>query len=126
MNEYGKQLNKMSLNSKILQISKLLKDIKKYPEAKEKLWDKINLWQRNINTSKVEVQSIFPLSTLELKQIKESLEYVTGKPAIKINNIITPELIGGLKIIFNNKVYDASLLGQLDFLTSNFRNSIRS
>lgn len=115
-----------NLNSKILQITKLLKDIKKYPEAKEKLWDKINIWQSKIKASKVEVQSIFPLSTAELEQIKSNLEQMTGKPAIKINNIINSELIGGIKIIFNNKVYDASLLGQLDFLTRNFKNLIRS
>lgn len=56
------------------------------------------------------VISTYQLNSDELKEIKKLFPILRG---FKINNIVNPEILGGLVIKLESKVIDLSIAGQL-------------
>ena len=61
------------------------------------------------------VESVVPLSKDQLDSIKSM---VTSKFSVTVENKITPDLIGGMRLHFNGKVLDFSLKARIIDLRS--------
>ena len=64
------------------------------------------------------VESARPLDTLELTRLAAALGPALGK-TLAFQNRIVPELIGGLRVVVESKMIDASLAGRLEGLRKN-------
>ena len=62
------------------------------------------------------VFSANPLTDSEEKEISAVFSKKVGKKALRIENIIQPEMLGGFKIRIGNQIFDGSLSGQLSRL----------
>ncbi|MDF2556841.1 MAG: synthase subunit delta [Bacillales bacterium] len=62
------------------------------------------------------VYSAKPLTESEEKEISAVFSKKVGKKALRIENIVQPEMLGGLKIRIGNLIFDGSLSGQLSRL----------
>ncbi|MEH7883231.1 F0F1 ATP synthase subunit delta [Bacillus sp. JJ1609] len=62
------------------------------------------------------VYSIRPLTEDESDALSASFAAKVGKKSLRIQNIVDPELLGGLKIRIGNRIYDGSLRGKLNRL----------
>jgi F-type H+-transporting ATPase subunit b len=68
----------------------------------------------------IDLVSAYPLEEEELMQLEKILEQHLSKK-MAINTNVDRSLIAGLKIKLNDRVYDFSLKGQIDSLTSRLR-----
>ena len=68
----------------------------------------------------IDLVSAYPLEEEELMQLEKILEQHLSKK-LTINTNVDRSLIAGLKIKLNDRVYDFSLKGQIDSLTSRLR-----
>jgi len=55
-----------------------------------------------------------PLTDEELQALSDVFAKKVGKETLRIENIIDPELIGGVKLRIGNRIYDGSVSGQLE------------
>lgn len=62
------------------------------------------------------VYSIRPLTEAESEELSASFAAKVDKKSLRIQNIVDPELLGGLKIRIGNRIYDGSLRGKLNRL----------
>src|SRR5690625_2083556 len=69
--------------------------------------------------TEAKVYSVRELTDLEKDALSKSFAKKINKQTIKINNIIDPSLIGGLKIRVGNTVYDGSVSGKLKRIERN-------
>jgi F-type H+-transporting ATPase subunit b len=68
----------------------------------------------------IELISAYPVKEEELLEVREAMESHLSKK-VAINAQIDKTLIAGLKIKINDMVYDSSLLGQINSLTSRLK-----
>lgn len=66
--------------------------------------------------------SAFPLKEEELEKISSSLSKVENHP-IELKNIVDPSLIGGVKVVINDHIYDGSLKHHIESMKANLLNS---
>jgi F-type H+-transporting ATPase subunit delta len=59
------------------------------------------------------VESVIPLETKEIKDLEEKLNVLTGK-TISVNNVINPDIMGGLVVNVGDKIIDGSVRRKLD------------
>lgn len=59
------------------------------------------------------VHSVRPLSKVEQEALEVSFAKRLNKTAVKFEQVIDPTVIGGLKIMVGNRVYDGSVAGKL-------------
>lgn len=57
-----------------------------------------------------------PLTESEENEISAVFSKKVGKKALRIKNIVQPEMLGGLKIRMGNQIFDGSVSGQLSRL----------
>jgi F-type H+-transporting ATPase subunit delta len=62
------------------------------------------------------VYSIRPLSEEERASVSSVFAKKVGKQALRIENIIDPSLIGGMRIQIGNQIYDSSISSKLERL----------
>ncbi|WJQ10533.1 F0F1 ATP synthase subunit delta [Geobacillus stearothermophilus] len=55
-----------------------------------------------------------PLTDEELQALSDVFAKKVGKATLHIENIVDPELIGGVKLRIGNRIYDGSVSGQLE------------
>ena len=63
------------------------------------------------------ILSVIPLTNEQLKKFEEETARLLQE-RIKLENVVDPRLLGGIKIFINGKVIDASLRSRLNSLTS--------
>jgi F0F1-type ATP synthase delta subunit len=68
-----------------------------------------------MNTKTLTVESIVPLSSVQLDSLKSMVKASTP---ITVENKITPDLLGGMRLSFNGKVLDFSLKARIIDLRS--------
>jgi len=68
-----------------------------------------------LGQAQAQVYSAKPLSEGELKDVAETFGKVTGK-TIVAQNIVNPDLLGGLQVRIGDRLYDGSLSGKLNRL----------
>lgn len=66
--------------------------------------------------AEAKVYSIRPLTEDESEALSTSFAAKVGKKSLRIENIVDPELLGGLKIRIGNRIFDGSLRGKLNRL----------
>ncbi|ADI28259.1 MULTISPECIES: F0F1 ATP synthase subunit delta [Geobacillus] len=64
--------------------------------------------------AKAVAYSARPLTDEELRALSDVFAQKVGKQTLEIENIIDPELIGGVKLRIGNRIYDGSVSGQLE------------
>jgi F-type H+-transporting ATPase subunit delta len=64
------------------------------------------------NIVKAEVETVFSLSPQQVDGLKKKLSVLSGKE-VMINQVINPDIIGGLVITMGSKIIDASIVGRL-------------
>ncbi|MBB4823191.1 F-type H+-transporting ATPase subunit delta [Sporosarcina luteola] len=62
------------------------------------------------------VYSTRPLTDLERNSISTTFAHKVGKQALRIENIIDPSLIGGIRLQIGNQIYDSSIGAKLEKL----------
>ncbi|PSL40632.1 ATP synthase F1 subcomplex delta subunit [Planomicrobium soli] len=62
------------------------------------------------------VYSVRPLSAEEVTSVSSVFAKKVGKQALRIENIIDPSLIGGMRIQIGNQIYDSSISSKLERL----------
>ncbi|MBE3569091.1 MAG: ATP synthase F1 subunit delta, partial [Bacillales bacterium] len=62
------------------------------------------------------VTSVRPLNEEEKSSLSSVLAEKIGKQTLEIENIVDPNLLGGLKVRIGNRILDGSLRGKLDRL----------
>ncbi len=71
------------------------------------------MFNKHFNIIQGKVTTVSPLGEDEMKQIEIKMEKITGKD-IELINIIDKEIIGGIRVELNDKVYDSTIKGQLE------------
>lgn len=66
--------------------------------------------------AEAKVYSTRPLSEEESQSISQAFARKVGKQSLRIENIIDPTLIGGIRLQIGNRIYDSSLSAKLDRL----------
>lgn len=61
------------------------------------------------------IYSTIPLTQKDILRVTEAIERNTGKKII-LKNVIDHSIIGGIKVVLKNDIYDASILSRLDAL----------
>lgn len=69
--------------------------------------------------AEAKVYSTRPLTELETNSISATFANKIGKQSLRIENIIDPSLIGGIRLQIGNQIYDSSLSAKLDKLQRN-------
>ncbi|MEW5322145.1 F0F1 ATP synthase subunit delta [Geobacillus thermoleovorans] len=64
--------------------------------------------------AKASAYSARPLTDEELQALSDVFAKKVGKQTLHIENIVDPELIGGVKLRIGNRIYDGSVSGQLE------------
>jgi len=62
------------------------------------------------------VYSTLPLTESESAAISTNFAKKVGKQSLRINNIIDPTLIGGIRVQIGNRIFDSSLANKLERL----------
>ena len=71
------------------------------------------LFNRYSNSVVVKVESASPLTDVQLENLKEKLKNELQLEKVELNNFVDESLLGGFKLIYNNKVVDASIKAKL-------------
>lgn len=82
-------------------------------------FEKIDAFQNFIF---LRIYSPYWLDQKLLERIEEIFSIKTGKK-VKYENMIDKNLIGGIKILFGNQIYDYSIKGQIEQIKWNLENS---
>ena len=69
------------------------------------------------------VYSTYPLSEQEKAQVAAEFGQLAHQK-IRVNNIVDKSLLGGLKVVIGDKLYDGSLSGKLDRLEKSFNTRV--
>ncbi|WP_151733722.1 F0F1 ATP synthase subunit delta [Paenibacillus tengchongensis] len=70
------------------------------------------------------VYSAYPLSQAEQDQVAAEFSVLTGRK-IRVTNLVDRSLLGGLKVIIGDTLYDGSLAGKLERLEKSFNDKHR-
>ncbi|OKL37583.1 F0F1 ATP synthase subunit delta [Domibacillus mangrovi] len=76
----------------------------------------IELANEERGTADAFVHSIRPLSPIEETAVISAFSRKVGKQTLNIENIVDPDLLGGLKVRIGNRIFDGSLRGKLNRL----------
>ncbi|MBS4200694.1 F0F1 ATP synthase subunit delta [Bacillus sp. FJAT-49732] len=76
----------------------------------------IELANKENGVAEATVYSTRPLTATEVESISASFAPKVGRRSLNIENIVDTNLLGGLKIRIENRIYDGSLRGKLDRL----------
>jgi F-type H+-transporting ATPase subunit delta len=70
-------------------------------------------WNEKLGILTFEVASVVPLTGVQKRRLRETLEAAEGRPVSLVFKI-DPEIVGGLALKRGNIVYDVSILGNLN------------
>ena len=76
------------------------------------------LFNKHSNSVVVKVESASPLTDKQLENLKEKLKNELQLEKVELNNFVDENLLGGLKLTYNNKVVDASIKTKLNAIKS--------
>jgi len=111
-NIFTDKLSKNMLNFVLLLITK--QRIKNIPEIYEQLVQLIN---EKSNILDMKIITAEPLEEQQLYKIKEKFRNKYSASGVKTTEVVDPSIIGGIKVIIGDKVYDGSIKGRIESLT---------
>lgn len=111
-NVFSDRLSKNMLNFILLLIEKQrTKDISKIYEQF------VILINESTNILEMQIISAVPLDEQQIYSMKEKFRIKYNASAVKAAIVLDPSIIGGVKVIIGDKVYDGSIKGRLESLT---------
>ncbi len=102
-----------SLSKEIVNTILLLIDSRRENTVVEIVDMYIELANKERNIADATVYSIRQLTEEEKYAIAETFAKICGKAAIRIHNVIDDNLLGGIKVRIDNRIYDGSLQGKI-------------
>lgn len=109
-----KKLSKETLNTLLLLIDK--KRISLVSEIFHSFVDMKNIAN---GIAEADVYSVRELNKKEMKQIQEMFQEMLNINTLRLNNIVDPAILGGIKLRIGNKIYDGTIQSQLKRLEQN-------
>lgn len=109
---FSDKLSKNMLNFVLLLIAK--KRIIELPSIYEQY---VQLADEKANVLDMKVITTVPLEEDQIKSLKEKFGSKYKASSVKITEIIDASIIGGIKVIIGDKVYDGSIKGRIESLT---------
>lgn len=94
----------------------VLLDAKRLDEIQHVITEFHELANGAAGVAEAKVYSTRPLTENESNSISASFAHKVGKQTLRIENIIDPSLIGGIRLQIGNQIYDSSLSAKLDKL----------
>lgn len=111
-NIFSDRLSKNMLNFILLLIEKQrTKDISKIYEQY------VILINESTNILEMQIISAIPLDEQQINSIKEKFRIKYNASAVNAAEVVDASIIGGVKVIIGDKVYDGSIRGRLESLT---------
>lgn len=111
-NVFSNRLEKNMLNFILLLVAKLR--ISYLPKIFEQF---VHLMEQRANILEVKVITAEPLDESQLNSIKDKFKKMYNASAVKAIEILDASIIGGIKVIIGDKVYDGSIKGRIESLT---------
>lgn len=74
----------------------------------------IELYNKEVKNINVRVESAQELTVEQIANLKEKIKEQLKLNNVVVNNIVDPSLLGGLKIVYNNKVIDSTIKAKLN------------
>ncbi|GKV58028.1 ATP synthase subunit delta [Sporosarcina sp. NCCP-2222] len=103
-------------NPVILNTLYVLLDAKRMDEVLNVFEEFHELANNAAGIADAKVYSTRPLTDLESNSISTTFAHKVGKQALRIENIIDPSLIGGIRLQIGNQIYDSSIGAKLEKL----------
>ena len=104
------------VNPLVLNTFYVLLDAKRMDEAQNVFDEFLELANEAAGIAEAKVYSTRPLTEHETNAISAAFAKKVGKQSLRIENIIDPSLIGGVRLQIGNQIYDSSLSAKLDKL----------
>lgn len=111
-NIFTGRLSQNMLNFVLLLIDK--RRIENIPEMYEQLVHLINV---RANILDMKIITAEPLEEQQLYSIKEKFRNKYNARTVKVTEVVDASIIGGVKVIIGDKVYDGSIKGRIESLT---------
>lgn len=106
-------------NPIILNTLFVLLDAKRMSEVLDVFAEFHELANEAAGIADAKVYSTRPLTDVESNSISTTFAHKVGKQSLRIENIIDPSLIGGVRLQIGNQIYDSSLSAKLSKLQRN-------
>ncbi|MFS0690466.1 F0F1 ATP synthase subunit delta [Sporosarcina sp. 179-K 8C2 HS] len=104
------------VNPLVLNALYVLLDAKRMDEAQNVFEEFLGLADDAAGIAEAKVYSTRPLTEQETNAISSTFAHKVGKQSLRIENIIDPSLIGGVRLQIGNQIYDSSLSAKLEKL----------
>lgn len=104
------------VNPLVLNALYVLLDAKRMDEAQNVFEEFLALADDAAGIAEAKVYSTRPLTEQETNALSATFAKKIGKHSLRIENIIDPSLIGGVRLQIGNQIYDSSLSAKLDKL----------
>lgn len=111
-NVFSDRLSQNMLNFVLLLIAK--KRIDGLPQIFQHF---VHLADQKANVLEMKVITVAPLEASQLNSIKEKFRKKYNASAVKATEVVDASIIGGIKVIIGDKVYDGSIKGRIESLT---------
>lgn len=103
-------------NAYVLNTLQLLSERKRLDELSEIVDEYIRLDNAAQGIEDAIVYSVSPLTEEERANISSVFAKKIGKQALRIENVIDPSLIGGMRLQIGNRIFDSSISSKLERL----------
>lgn len=104
------------VNPLVLNALYVLLDAKRMDEAQNVFEEFLVLADDAAGIAEAKVYSTRPLTEQETNALSAAFAKKIGKHSLRIENIIDPSLIGGVRLQIGNQIYDSSLSAKLEKL----------
>lgn len=104
------------VNPLVLNALNVLLDAKRMDEAQNVFGEFLDLADDAAGIAEAKVYSTRPLTEQESNALSATFAKKIGKLSLRIENIIDPSLIGGVRLQIGNQIYDSSLSAKLEKL----------
>ncbi len=111
-NVFTGRLSKNMLNMVLLLISK-----QRTAEIPEIFNQFVQMLNETANVLDMKIIMALPLDEVQLENIREKFKKKYNAVAVNSTEIVDESLIGGIKVIIGDKVYDGSVKGRIESLT---------
>jgi F-type H+-transporting ATPase subunit delta len=103
-------------NEYVVNTLQLLAERRRLEEVADVVDQYISLTNEAKGIEGAKVYSVSPLTEEERASISSTFAKKIGKQSLRIENIIDPSLIGGLRLQIGNRIYDSSISSKLERL----------
>ncbi len=111
-NVFSNRLDRNMLNFVLLLVAK--QRISLLPKIFEQF---VHLMEQRANVLEMKIITVQPLDEGQLSSIKDKFRKIYNASAVKAIEMLDESVIGGIKVIIGDKVYDGTIKGRIESLT---------